>query len=73
MVALVALDWHQQRLASDVAAAKLAQYVRDIHDGMAMHLDIGRPPCCRAPLGPADSSTSDTKRPRRAQRALPAR
>jgi hypothetical protein len=50
VVALIALDWHQQRLSGDAAAAKLARYVKDIHDGLAMHLDIGMPPCCREPL-----------------------
>jgi hypothetical protein len=47
VVALVALDWHQQRLSGEAAATKLARYVRDLHDGLAMHLDIGMPPCCR--------------------------
>jgi hypothetical protein len=53
VVALAALDWHQGRLTGDAAASKLARYVKDIHDGMAMHLDIGMPPCCRAPLARA--------------------
>jgi hypothetical protein len=47
VVALVALDWHQQRLSGEDAAAQLARYVREIHDGLAMHLDIGSPSCCR--------------------------
>jgi hypothetical protein len=50
VVALVALDWHQQRLSGEAAAVKLAGYVKEIHDGMAMHLDIGMPPCCRVAL-----------------------
>lgn len=53
VVALVALDWHQQRLSGEDAAVKLARYVKEIHDGMAMHLDIGMPPCCRVPLSRA--------------------
>jgi hypothetical protein len=57
VVALVALDWHQQRLSGEAAATKLARYVKDIHDGMAMHLDIGRPPCCRAPLRRKDAAS----------------
>ncbi len=52
VVALVALDWHQQRLSGEAAATKLASYVREIHDGLAMHLDIGMPPCCRGPRRP---------------------
>jgi hypothetical protein len=50
VVALVALDWHQQRLSGEAAAVKLARYVREIHDGLAMHLDVGMPPCCRVAL-----------------------
>jgi len=50
VVALIALDWHQQRLSSEAAATKLSRYVKDIHDGLAMHLDIGTPACCRVPL-----------------------
>jgi hypothetical protein len=50
VVALVALDWHQKRLSGEAAATKLARYVRDIHDGLAMHLDVGMPPCCVVPL-----------------------
>ena len=50
VVALVALDWHQKRLSGEAAATKLARYVKDIHDGLAMHLDVGMPPCCRVPL-----------------------
>jgi hypothetical protein len=50
VVALVALDWHQQRLSGEASAVKLACYLREIHDGLAMHLDIGMPPCCRAPI-----------------------
>ncbi|HEX4448799.1 MAG TPA: hypothetical protein VH044_18785 [Polyangiaceae bacterium] len=50
VLAIVALDWHQQRVSGDEAATRLARYVREIHDGMAMHLDIGMPHCCRAPL-----------------------
>lgn len=47
VVALIALDWHQQRLSGEAAATKLARYVKDLHDGLAMHLDIEMPPCCR--------------------------
>ena|SRR6185437_8950617 len=50
VVAIVALDWHQQRVSGEEAAARLSRYVREIHDGMAMHLDVGMPPCCRMPL-----------------------
>ena len=56
VVALVALDWHQQRLSGEASAVKLACYLREIHDGLAMHLDIGMPPCCRAPIKAAASS-----------------
>jgi hypothetical protein len=47
VVAIVALDWHQKRLSSDEAAARLACYLRELHDGLAMHLDVEMPPCCR--------------------------
>jgi hypothetical protein len=50
VVALVALDWHQKRLSGEAAATKLARYVKDMHDGLAMHLDVGMPPCCSVPL-----------------------
>jgi hypothetical protein len=50
VVALVALDWHQQRLSNEAAATVLARYVKDIHDGLAMHMDVGLPPCCQRPL-----------------------
>jgi hypothetical protein len=50
VVALVALDWHQGRLTSEAGAAKLARYIKDIHDGLAMHLDVEMPPCCRVPV-----------------------
>ena len=49
LVALVALDWHHKRLSGEAAATKLARYVKEIHDGLAMHLDVGMPPCCCVP------------------------
>lgn len=74
VVALVALDWHQQRLSTEAAATTLARYVREIHDGLAMHLDIGMPPCCRAPLARAASRPSGPKKKtRRAQSSVPTR
>jgi hypothetical protein len=54
-VAIVALDWHHKRTSDGEAAARLARYVRDMHDGIAMHLDVGLPPCCAGPNGPAAS------------------
>lgn len=66
VVALVALDWHKGRLSGEAAASKLARYVKDIHDGMAMHLDIGMPPCCRVPLARAASRPGRASRPRSA-------
>jgi hypothetical protein len=68
VVALVALDWYQARVDEALAVAKLTRYLKDIHDGVAMHLDIGLPPCCRR--GPA------LARPKvlvRARPALPSR
>jgi hypothetical protein len=50
VVALLALDWHQERLTGQDAAVRLARYVREIHDGLAMHLDVEMAPCCRLPL-----------------------
>jgi hypothetical protein len=47
VVALVALDWHHERVTGEEAAARLGRYIRYLHDGMAMHLDIGSPSCCR--------------------------
>jgi hypothetical protein len=67
VVALAALDWHQSRLSGEGAASVLARYIKDIHDGMAMHLDIGMPPCCRAPLA-RTAGPGDSKRPRTAAR-----
>jgi hypothetical protein len=48
VVALVALDWHQERLSTEAAAARLARYVKDLHDGLAMHIDVDMPPCCQS-------------------------
>ncbi len=62
VVALVALDWHQQRLSGEAAATKLARYVKDLHDGLAMHMDIGMPPCCRG----ASKRSAAVVRPRAA-------
>jgi hypothetical protein len=63
VVALIALDWHQERLSSDAAATKLARYVREIHDGLAMHLDIGMPPCCRVPIVRANPRPERSRKP----------
>ena len=73
VVALIALDWHQERLSGEAAASKLAAYVREIHDGLAMHLDVGMPACCRLPLARASSRAADAKGLRSAQSAVPAR
>jgi hypothetical protein len=47
MVALITLDWHQERLSTEAAAARLARYLKDLHDGLAMHIDVAMPPCCQ--------------------------
>jgi hypothetical protein len=47
VVALVAIDWHQQRLSTEAAASGLARYIKAIHDGLAMHMDVGLPSCCQ--------------------------
>ncbi len=44
---IVAIDWHEGRLSAEAAACKLARYVRELHDGLAMHLDVAMPGCCR--------------------------
>lgn len=49
VAAMAAVDWHEGRLSAKAAAGRLARYVRDLHDGMAMHLDIATPSCCRPP------------------------
>jgi hypothetical protein len=56
VVAIVALDWHQKRLSSEDAATRLARYLRELHDGLAMHLDVEMPPCCRGTRKPSASS-----------------
>src|SRR5215831_10843059 len=48
VVALIALDWHQGRLSTEAAAAQLARYLKDLHDGLAMHIDVAMPPCCQS-------------------------
>ena len=48
VVALVALDWHHERLSTEAAAARLARYLKDLHDGLAMHIDVDLPPCCQS-------------------------
>jgi hypothetical protein len=62
VVALVALDWYQERLSAQDAALRLSRYVRGLHDGLAMHLDVGMPPCCRLPLARTSPQPSETKR-----------
>jgi hypothetical protein len=47
IVHLVASDWQVGRLSAEAAARRLNLYVKELHDGMAMHLDIGTPVCCR--------------------------
>jgi len=49
VVALVALDWHEGRHGTEGAVLSLNRYLRGLHDGLAMHLDIDQPPCCRSP------------------------
>jgi hypothetical protein len=46
VVALVAVDWYAARVSTDAAIVRLNRYLREMHDGLAMHLDVGRPPCC---------------------------
>jgi hypothetical protein len=53
VVALTALDWYQERYSGQEAAVRLQRYVREIHDGLAMHLDIAMPPCCKPRLARA--------------------
>jgi hypothetical protein len=47
VVALVAMDWHEGRHDTEAAVASLNRYLRGLHDGLAMYLDIEQPPCCR--------------------------
>ena len=61
VVALIALDWHQQRLSTEAAAAGLARYIKDIHDGLAMHIDVGMPPCCQMLLRRSSGAAASTK------------
>jgi hypothetical protein len=53
VVALIALDWYEERYTGQEAAIRLSRYVREIHDGLAMHLDIAMPPCCKLRLARA--------------------
>jgi hypothetical protein len=66
VVALVTLDWHHERLSTEAAAARLARYLKDLHDGLAMHIDVAMPPCCQS-LQRLIRGT-----PAKAQRATPA-
>jgi hypothetical protein len=49
VAAMIAVDWQERRLPTAAAAGKLARYVRELHDGLAMHLDVAVPACCHAP------------------------
>ncbi len=69
VVALAALDWHEGRHCTEGAVASLNRYLRGLHDGLAMHLDIDQPPCCRPPRD--RSSTKDTARRDRPPRSKP--
>jgi hypothetical protein len=60
VVAIVAMDWHEGRHCTDGAVVSLNRYLRGLHDGLAMHLDIEQPPCCRPPR---DRPTPRPRRP----------
>ena len=47
VAAMAVVDWQEGRLTPEAAAGKLARYVRELHDGLAMHMDIEMPACCR--------------------------
>jgi hypothetical protein len=65
VVALVALDWYHERVSGEDAALRLSRYLREIHDGLAMHLDVGMPPCCRLPLARAGARDPEAEKHRR--------
>jgi hypothetical protein len=69
VVALMAIDWHEGRQTTAEAIASLNRYLRALHDGLAMHLDIDQPPCCRTPREPSPSKRSTDRLARTKPRA----
>jgi hypothetical protein len=63
VVALVAMDWHEGRHDTEAAVASLNRYLRGLHDGLAMHLDIEQPPCCRPLPKEAPGAGADPRPP----------
>jgi hypothetical protein len=49
VAAAAAVDWHEGRRSAASAAGRLARYLRDLHEGLAIHLGVGMPSCCRPP------------------------
>jgi hypothetical protein len=46
VASVLGADWHKGRIPADVAAVELAQYLRQLHRGLAEHLRIRKPGCC---------------------------
>jgi hypothetical protein len=44
---LVARDWHDGRLSAVAAARELTRHIAFVHEGLARHVGIKRPSCCR--------------------------
>ncbi|MGH7269291.1 MAG: hypothetical protein ACREJ3_02580 [Polyangiaceae bacterium] len=49
VVALLTMDWHEGRASTATTITEIGRYLRDVHDGLAIHLDIGMPSCCHPP------------------------
>jgi hypothetical protein len=49
VAAAAAVDWHEARRSAGSAAERLARYLHDLHEALAIHLGVGAPSCCRPP------------------------
>ncbi len=52
VAAVLGRDWHDGKLTPGAAAVELARYLRQNHDGLALHLNLERPSCCLASFAP---------------------
>jgi hypothetical protein len=70
---VIGRDWHDGTVSADAAAARLAQHIKQLHEGLAEHLGLQWPSCCRPNLSRASSvhSTASRGRPPAAEPGLP--
>jgi hypothetical protein len=63
---VIGRDWHDGTVSADAAAARLTRHIKHLHEGLAQHLGLRWPSCCRPNLNKAvqfDSAASRGRRP----------